>query len=110
MCLLFSGLTEKRLILLLKLIIAGVQIPTTFGCRIIQISGNIDTKNISVDPVGYNGGFKLREAGERFINRKRTENLLTVSIKCHKTSLRVLNLCKNWPVKDGMTSAVAPFG
>ena len=110
MCLLFSGLTEKRPILLLKLIIADVQIPATLGCQTIQISGSIDTKNITVDPVGYNAGFILREAGERFINHKRTDNLLTVSIKCHKTSLRVLNLCKNWPVKDGMTSALAPFG
>ena len=28
----------------------------------------------------------MREAGERFINHKRKENFLTVSIQCHQTS------------------------
>ena len=78
-----------------KMNIGGLQIPISFGCQTIQILGSIDTKNLTVDPVGYDAELVLREAGERFINHKRMVNLLTVSIKFHQTSSRVLTLCKN---------------
>lgn len=111
MCLLFSGLTEEtRLSLLLKLITVCLQIPIAFGCQTSQISRSIDTKNLTVDPVGNDAELVFGKDGGRFINHKRLVSLLTVSINCQQTSLRILSLCKKWPTKNDTISARAPFG